>query len=65
MDARIYFRREHLRSQGKGRMAGQGWDQAGVTVWLTNYCNKEPLTEFINAAMGLREAFGGNRPDRP
>lgn len=50
---------------GKGRMAGQGWDQAGVTVWLTNYCTKDPLTGFLNAAMGLREAFGGNRPIRP
>ena len=49
---------------GKGKLAGLHWDQAGVTVWLTNYCQNNPLNVFAQAAEKLREAFGGN-PPRP
>jgi hypothetical protein len=47
---------------GRGRLAGEGWDQAGVTVWLTNYCNAHPLDEFVNASLQLRKEFGGHLP---
>lgn len=42
---------------GPGRMVGHGWDQAGVLVWLNNYCTANPLTEFVSAATHLRIAL--------
>jgi hypothetical protein len=52
----------NLWDTGKGRLAGEGWDQPAVTVWLTNYCNSHPLDGFVTAALGLRKAYGGNLP---
>lgn len=57
-----YISGENVWDHGKGRLAGLGWDQASVTVWLTNYCTKNPLTLFANAARALRKEWGGNDP---
>jgi hypothetical protein len=50
----------NTRDTGAGRMGGHGWDEAGVTAWLQNYCTQNPLTPFVSAAEALRTALGGN-----
>jgi hypothetical protein len=48
------------RDTGSGRLAGQGWDQPGVTLWLKNYCNANPLKLFVGAVTDLRASLGGH-----
>ncbi len=55
-----YIAGANSRDHGTGRMAGNGWEQAAVTVWLQNYCNDHPLARFLTAAELLRHELGGN-----
>src|SRR5665213_1615630 len=47
----------NTRDIGAGRMGGRGWDEAGITVWMQNYCTQNPLTPFVSAAEALRTAL--------
>jgi hypothetical protein len=48
MDSRVYNARP-LRS----------WDQAGMRVWIYNYCHKHPVDVLANAALAFFKELGG------
>ena len=49
-----YISGANIADKGLGRMAGKSFSEGAATVWLTNYCSKNALTLFVNAA------FSGN-----
>jgi len=48
MDTRVY-RAHPLRD----------WDQAGMRVWVYNYCQKHPIDVVANAALAFFKELGG------
>jgi len=48
MDTRVY-----------GARPLRDWDQAGMRLWIYNYCQKHPVDNVANAALSFFKELGG------